>query len=70
MAHYHTYSEPTFDAYFTYADDSAQHEPFMRCTVCSEDLCTVEEGDNLSVLSSVLDDHARECSGPLAKGEG
>jgi hypothetical protein len=48
---------------YTWGDDPAQHEPFMRCTACNDDLCTVEEGDTLSVLVSVAEDHAPECAG-------
>lgn len=48
------------DAHFTWDDDPAQHEPFMTCDVCGERLCTVEEGDSLSVLVDVLADHDRE----------
>lgn len=43
---------------FTWADDPAQHEPFMRCRECGADLCTVEEGDTLDVLVSVAGDHS------------
>lgn len=52
------------DAHFTRDDDPAQSEPFLICDRCGAKLCTVEEGDSLSVIVSVADDHrshASEC---------
>jgi uncharacterized protein with PIN domain len=51
------------NVYFTCDNDPAQLEPFMRCAACNENLCTVEEGDTLTVLNLVAEDHARECAG-------
>jgi hypothetical protein len=48
------------DAHFTWDDDPAQHEPFMVCDVCGERLCTIEEGDSLSVIVAVLAGHNGE----------
>lgn len=55
--------------YFTYTDDPAQHEPYMRCAKCNADLCTVEEGDSLAVIIAVADDHERDCPGYLLPEE-
>lgn len=55
------------DAHFTWDDDPAQSEPFLICDRCGMKLCTVEEGDSLSVIVAVADDHwnnnASECDG-------
>lgn len=48
------------DAHITRDDDPAQFDPFVVCDVCGEKLCTVEEGDSISVLASVVADHAEE----------
>jgi hypothetical protein len=55
--------EDEMSVYFTYDDDPAQHEPFMRCDVCGVNLCSVEEGDTLDVLNAVAKDHGPECPG-------
>lgn len=44
----------------TWDDDPAQHEPFLRCEECGTHLCSAEEGDALSVLVSVAEDHVCE----------
>ena len=49
--------------YFTWDDDTAQHEPFIRCEKCNADLCTAEEGDTLDLIVAVAADHATECPG-------
>ena len=50
------------DARFTWEDDPAQHEPFVICTACDKKLCTIEEGDTLTMIVDVVDDHhLREC---------
>lgn len=49
---------------FTHDDDPAQLDPFMRCTLCGENLCTVEEGDSLDTILAVGDEHV--CEGPTA----
>jgi hypothetical protein len=48
------------DAHISREDDPAQYDPFVVCDVCGEHLCTVEEGDSISVLASVVADHAQE----------
>jgi hypothetical protein len=38
--------------------DPAQTDPFVRCTVCGENLCTVEDGDLFSTIRAVVEQHA------------
>jgi hypothetical protein len=45
------------DIIFTWDDDPAQHEPYMKCEKCGAHLCTIEEGDSLGVIVGVAEDH-------------
>lgn len=45
----------------TWDGDCAQHEPFLICQECGDKLCSVEEGDEFTVLQAVVDNHATTC---------
>lgn len=48
------------DALVRWPEDSAASDPELVCAACSEVLCTVEEGDALSVLAAVASVHPCE----------
>ena len=39
------------------SDDPAQHDHDLICKECGERLCTIEDGDTLAILASVVGDH-------------
>jgi len=47
---------------FTFATSEVEGELLLVCDACDEQVCTVEDRDDLGIVNKCAQDHADECA--------